>query len=300
MRIAVTGREGQVVSCLLEASRSRPGVEVIAIGRPELDLTDLNGIADALAMAKPDLVVSAAAYTAVDQAEDEPEMARTINSDGAGRVAAAAAALAAPVIQLSTDYVFSGSQDQPYAEEDQTAPIGVYGATKLAGELTVAASNPRHLILRTAWVYSSYGKNFARTMLRLASTRDDVGVVADQWGNPTSAHDIADGLLHIAERLLGDPSFEDWGTYHLAGQGETNWSGFARRIMETSQRLGGPFARVNDISTSDYPTKARRPASSRLATGKLASTFGWSARPWQVACDDVVARLVSPQYNQSG
>lgn len=291
MRIVVTGREGQVVSCLIEAAAGRPDINVVALGRPELDLAQPVTISATIAAAAPDLVVSAAAYTAVDQAEDEPDLAYAINSDGAGAVAAAAAALNVPVIHLSTDYVFAGDLDRAYVETDPTGPTGVYGASKLAGEKAVAAANPRHLILRTAWVYSAYGKNFLKTMLRLAETRAELGVVADQWGNPTSAHDIADGILEIAAQLRANPKFDAWGIYHLAGTGETNWSGFARYILETSCKRGGPYAAVNDIATSAYPTKARRPANSRLDTSKLAARFQWSCRPWQVATDDVIARL---------
>ena len=198
MRILVTGRQGQVVSSLIEAAAGRPRLEIIAAGRPELDLADPASVHAAIQAARPDIVVSAAAYTAVDQAEDEPEIAAAINERGAGAVAAAAAGIGAPVIHLSTDYVFSGGGERPYREDDPAAPIGVYGATKLAGERAVAAANPRHLILRTAWVYSVYGKNFVKTMLRLAADRDSLSVVADQWGNPTSAHDIADAIRRRA------------------------------------------------------------------------------------------------------
>lgn len=291
MRIAVTGREGQVVSCLIEAAAGRPDVDVVALGRPELDLAQPASISAMIAAAAPDLVVSAAAYTAVDQAEDERDLAYAVNSDGAGAVAAAAAALDVPVIHLSTDYVFAGDLDRAYVETDPTGPTGVYGASKLAGEKAVAAANPHHLILRTAWVYSAYGKNFLKTMLRLAETRDELGVVADQWGNPTSAHDIAYGILQIAGRLDADREFDGWGIYHLAGTGETNWSGFARYILETGGKRGGPHTRVKDIATADYPTKARRPTNSRLDTSKLAARFQWSCRPWQDATNDVIARV---------
>jgi len=300
VRIVVTGREGQVVSCLIEAAAGRPDVEVVALGRPELDLAQPETIAAAIAAAAPALVVSAAAYTAVDQAEDEPDLAYAINSEGAGAVAAAAAALNVPVIHLSTDYVFAGDLDRAYVETDATGPTGVYGASKLAGEKAVAAANPSHLILRTAWVYSAYGRNFLKTMLRLAETRDELGVVADQWGNPTSAHDIADGIVDIAAHLAANPRFDGWGIYHLAGTGETNWAGFARYILETSGKRGGPSAVVNGIATSAYPTKARRPANSRLDTSKLAARFQWSCRPWQDAANDVIARCGFPCLSNSG
>lgn len=279
MRIVVTGREGQVVSSLIEAVRDRHGMEVVALGRPDLDLADTGGIYEAIARTSPDVVVSAAAYTAVDQAEDEPDLAFRVNADGAGAVASAAARLGVPVVHLSTDYVFSGDLDRPYVETDPTGPVGVYGASKLAGEQAVASANPRHVILRTAWVYSPFGKNFVKTMLRLAADRGAVSVVADQIGNPTSALDIADGILSVAAQLTGDDS--RFGLYHLAGTGETSWAGFASHIFDVSQQLGGPFARVNPINTSDYPTKARRPANSRLQTTRLSEAFGWTAPDWR-------------------
>ncbi|TSD99634.1 dTDP-4-dehydrorhamnose reductase [Mesorhizobium intechi] len=292
MRLVVTGREGQVVSSLLEAGQLA-GVDVIAIGRPRLDLANPDTVIEAIAAAKPDIVVSAAAYTAVDQAEDEPDLAFRVNAVGAGKVAQAAARLGVPVIHLSTDYVFDGSASGDYVETDATAPASVYGASKLAGEQAVAAANPRNLILRTAWVYSPFGKNFVKTMLRLAADRDEIAVVADQWGNPTSALDIADAILHAAATLHRNKDFAAFGTYHLAGTGETNWSGFARHILDTSRVSGGPSARVRDITTADYPTKARRPANSRLSSAKFASAFGWSAPDWRLSTQAVVRRVLS-------
>ncbi|ODA94210.1 dTDP-4-dehydrorhamnose reductase [Mesorhizobium sp. SEMIA 3007] len=291
MRLVVTGREGQVVSSLLEAGQLA-GVDVIAIGRPQLDLANPDTVIEAIAAARPDVVVSAAAYTAVDQAEDEPDLAFRVNAVGAGKVAQAAARLGVPVIHLSTDYVFDGSASGSYVETDATAPASVYGATKLAGEQAVAAANPRNLILRTAWVYSPFGKNFVKTMLRLAADRDEISVVADQWGNPTSALDIADAILHAAATLHRDKDFAAFGIYHLAGTGEANWSGFARHILDTSRVSGGPSARVRDITTTDYPTKARRPANSRLSSAKFASAFGWSAPDWRLSTEAVVRRVL--------
>lgn len=295
MRLVVTGRDGQVAASLLEAGQGKAGMEVVAIGRPELDLARPETIIDAIAAAKPDIVVSAAAYTAVDQAEDEPDLAFAVNATGAGKVAEAAARLGAPLIHLSTDYVFDGSATHAYVETDATAPLGVYGASKLAGEQAVAAAGPRHLILRTAWVYSPFGRNFVKTMLRLAADRDEISVVADQWGNPTSALDVADAILHAAAALHGDKSVGAFGTYHLAGTGETNWSGFARHILDTSRASGGAWAQVRDIASKDYPTKARRPANSRLSSAKFADVFGWSAPDWRQSTEAVVRRLQSGQ-----
>ncbi|HVW57982.1 MAG TPA: dTDP-4-dehydrorhamnose reductase [Rhizobiaceae bacterium] len=299
MRIAVTGREGQVARSLAERAAERPEIELIAVSRPDLDLAAPETIAPALAAIKPDLIISAAAYTAVDQAEDEPDKAYAVNADGAGKVAEAAARLGVPIIHLSTDYVFDGTGEGDYREDAQTGPQGVYGASKLAGERRVAEAQPKHLILRTAWVYSPFGKNFVKTMLRLAGDRDEIAVVSDQWGNPTSALDIADGILHAAALLQRNREFAGWGVYHLAGTGATNWSGFARHILDTSARHGGATARVREIATAEYPTRARRPGNSRLSTDKLSDIFGWRAPDWRQSTDEVVRRLMSETTGQT-
>lgn len=291
MKIVVTGREGQVVQSLLEKAAQRPDLEVIALGRPELDLADPATIRKAIADAKPDVVVSAAAYTAVDQAEDEPELALAVNAAGAAAVAEAAKACGAPVIHLSTDYVFAGNSDKPYVETDPTGPRSVYGSSKLEGERLVAAAHPQHIILRTAWVYSPFGKNFVKTMLRLAETRDGLSVVSDQWGNPTSALDIAEAVIRVADHLTAKQDFADYGVYHLAGTGDINWSGFARGIFVESAKHSGPTAEVTDIATADYPTKAARPANSRLSTEKFTTTFGSSMPHWQASLAEVLKRL---------
>ena len=229
------------------------------------------------------------------KAEDEPEAAFAVNAVGAGKVAEAAAQLGVPVIHLSTDYVFDGTAAGAYDETAATAPCSVYGASKLAGEQAVAAANPRHLILRTAWVYSLFGENFVKTMLRLAADRDEIAVVADQWGNPTSALDIADAILHSARMLHDNKGFAAFGVYHLAGSGEINWSGFARHVLDTSRMFGGPYARVRDIAAEDYPTKARRPPNSRLSSGKFEAVFGWTAPDWRKSTEEVVQRLIGEE-----
>jgi dTDP-4-dehydrorhamnose reductase len=293
VRLVVTGREGQVAASLLQAGQVRSDVQVVAIARPEIDLSRPGTIIDAIVAARPDIVVSAAAYTAVDQAEDEPDLAYAVNAVGAGKVAEAAASLGVPVIHISTDYVFDGKAPNPYVETDATAPIGVYGASKLAGEQAVAALNPHHLILRTAWVYSPFGRNFVKTMLRLAADRSEIPVVADQWGSPTSAHDIAGGILQAAATLHRDKGFAGFGTYHLAGTGYTNWSGFARHVLDASRMCGGPWAQVREIATADYPTRARRPVNSRLSTTKFGAMFGWELPDWRQSTEQVVRLLVA-------
>ena len=263
LRIAVTGWTGQVVCAMLE--RVPVGVEVIAIRRPDLDLAIPKTVAPALRAARPDVIVNAAAYTAVDQAESEPDLAMRVNGQAAGEAARAAAALGIPVIQLSTDYVFDGALDRPYREDDATGPISAYGASKLAGERAVAAATDNHAILRTAWIYSPFGKNFAKTMLRLAETRDEVGVVADQAGSPTSALDIADAIFTVARNLTAQTDDARLrGVFHMSAAGEAVWAEVAEAIFTERERLGGKPVAVKRIATADYPTPARRPANSRL------------------------------------
>lgn len=290
MRIAVTGRAGQVARSLLATAPS--GIEVIAIGRPELDLANPASVLPALAAAQPDVIVSAAAYTAVDKAESEPESAFAVNAAGAGAVSEAAAKLGIPVIHLSTDYVFSGEKLAPYVETDPTGPISVYGSTKLEGELRVAAGNADHVILRTAWVYSPFGANFVKTMLRLAETRDELRVVADQQGCPTSALDIAEAIFAIAARLKADPDPALRGTFHLTGTGEATWADFATEIFAQSRAIGGNGAVVTPITTAEYPTPARRPANSRLSGDKLAATYGIRLPDWKSSTEIAVKAIL--------
>jgi dTDP-4-dehydrorhamnose reductase len=291
MRIVVTGTKGQVATALAERGKAS-GVDVVLMGRPALDLTQPDHIFDALSSCAPDIIVNAAAYTAVDKAEDEPELAFAINAQGAGAVAAAAHRLSAPVIHLSTDYVFDGDKREPYIESDQTACTGVYGASKLAGERAVAAANPHHVILRTAWVYSPFGANFVKTMLRLASSRDEIGVVDDQRGNPSSALDIAEAVITIARQLSSTEHQELFGIFHLAGGGEATWAELASQIFECSRQRGGPAARVRKITTAEFPTRARRPADSRLDCAKVMSAYAVALPEWRASIRDCVDRLI--------
>jgi len=294
LRLAVTGRAGQVVSAMLE--RAPTSVTVLPLGRPDLDLADLSTITPAISAVRPDLVVNAAAYTAVDQAESEPELAMRINGDAAGEVARAAASLGVPVIQLSTDYVFDGALDRPYREDDATGPISVYGASKLAGELAVAAATRDHAILRTTWVYSPFGRNFVKTMLRLGETRDAVSVVADQRGSPTAALDIADAVFTVARNLVASPQDDALrGVFHMSAPGEAVWADVAEAIFAERERHGGGAVRVKRIATAEYPTPARRPANSRLDSSRLAKSHGVALPPWQIALKACVARLLESQ-----
>ena len=293
MRLVVTGREGQVVRSLVE--RSPAGVEVVRLGRPELDLAGpAEGIVSAIEAAQPDVIVSAAAYTQVDKAESEPELAFAINEDGARAVAHAAHKLAVPLIHLSTDYVFDGAKPAPYAEEDATGPTGIYGASKLAGEQAVLAEHPDSAVLRTAWVYSPFGSNFLKTMLRLADSRDEIGVVADQRGNPSSALEIADAIFAIAANLCASQGAQQRGIFHMVGTGDASWAEFADAIFACSAELGGPTATVRHIAAADYPTPARRPANSRLDCTKLEHAHGVRLPHWQASMKEVLARLLGP------
>lgn len=289
MRLLVTGINGQVARALVDRAGDVPDITVVAVGRPQLDLENIATIFPALAEARADLIVNAAAYTAVDRAETEPQLAFAINRDGAAEVAAAAQALEVPLIHLSTDYVFSGRKVTAYVESDDTGPLGVYGKSKLAGELAVRAANPDAVILRTSWIYSPFGSNFVKTMLRLAGERLQLRVVDDQLGTPTSALDLAEAILRIAS-----PVREKAGagaTFHVAGSGSTSWCGLAKQVFETSRLVGGPTANVVPISTSEYPAPARRPANSRLDTSAFRACFGHSLQDWRAGVDETVRRI---------
>lgn len=290
MRLLVTGRNGQVATSLLERAALVKGIEVIAAGRPELDLEQPETVEAAILAARPDIVVNAAAHTAVDKAETEPEKAFAINRDGAAAAARAAAALGVPFIQLSTDYVYPGDKPEPYVETDPTGPLGIYGQSKLEGEQAVRAAHPSPVILRTSWVYSPFGANFVKTMLRVGKDRPLLKVVDDQQGNPTSAIDIADAVLRIAPGLVAGGS---GGTFHLCGSGSTTWCGFARAIFAEAARRGGPSPQVEAITTAEYPTPARRPANSRMSMDEFETRFGFRLRPWQDATAETVGRLLA-------
>lgn len=276
MSILVIGRGGQLARALVDRAHAR-GVALRAMGRPELDLERVADVAAIIAQEAPAVVINAAAYTAVDKAEDEVALAHRVNGEATGAMARAASGVGAAFIQVSTDYVFDGAKPTPYVETDATGPTGVYGASKLAGEEKAAAANPHTIVLRTAWVFDASGSNFVRTMLRLARTREEVGVVADQRGCPTFAGDLADAVLAVAARA------DRYGLYHCAGAGEASWAEFADEIFRQSRALGGPSARVRPIAAADYPTRARRPANSRLDCSKLAADYGVRMRSWPEA-----------------
>jgi dTDP-4-dehydrorhamnose reductase len=293
VKILLFGRNGQVG---WELQRSlAPLGEVIALdskGEGGLTgaFTDLEGLARTVAQVRPDAIVNAAAYTAVDKAESEPELARTVNAAAPGVLAEAARQVGAALVHYSTDYVFDGSGERPWREDDATGPLSVYGRTKLEGEQRIAQALPRHLIFRTSWVYAARGGNFAKTMLRLARERAELTVIADQHGAPTGADLLADVTAHALRALLADAGKA--GTYHLAAAGETTWNGYARFVVGQAQQAGqelkaGP-EQVRPVPTSAFPTPARRPHNSRLDTARVRAAFGLTLPPW----DQGVARML--------
>jgi dTDP-4-dehydrorhamnose reductase len=289
MRIAVIGKTGQVARALQECAAARDDLTVHALGRPELDLTRPETIATAIERLAPDLVVNAAAYNAVDRAESEPDVSYAVNGTGPGAIAAAASGLQVPVIHFSTDYVFDGGKGSAYTEADVPSPLGVYARSKLDGERRVAAANDRHVILRTAWVFSPFGQNFVDLMLRLATQRDRLQVVADQTGCPTYAPDIADAVLKLAARITGaDAGGQLFGVYHLAGPDAVTRYEFARRIFAASASRGGPQPMVEPVPGSHFPAPAPRPINSSLDSSRITATFG-VALP---GLDDALARCM--------
>jgi dTDP-4-dehydrorhamnose reductase len=288
LRVLVIGRNGQLAR---EMTRRAPDdVIVTAIGRPDLDLANPRIGAAFVRDFACDVVLNAAAYTAVDKAESEPEAAMLMNAEAPGAIAQACAARDIPFVHISTDYVFDGGKPAPYVETDPAAPQGVYGRSKRAGEEAVLSAGGRTAIIRTSWVYASHGANFLRTMLRLAETRDEVGVVADQFGRPTLAADLADACFATLRQLAARNTAAQ-GVFHYAGAGDATWADFAETIFAESARRGGPSARVRRITTAEYPTHARRPANSRLDTTKI-EALGIKPRPWREAvalCMDEIA-----------
>jgi dTDP-4-dehydrorhamnose reductase len=302
MKILLLGCNGQV-GWELQRALSPLG-EVVALGSNNAtnpqglcgSFTDLAGLALTVQALQPDVIVNAAAHTAVDKAESEPELARSINALAPGLLAAEASKLGAWLVHYSTDYVFNGSGGTPWQEDDATGPLSVYGQTKLEGEQAVAA-NPKHLIFRTSWVYGARGGNFAKTMLRLAGERDSLNVINDQFGAPTSAELLADVTAHAVRAAMQNPALA--GLYHCVASGETNWHGYARFVLETAQGLGwtlkaGP-EQVGATSTASYPTPAKRPLNSRLNTDKLQQAFGLRMPPWQQGVARMLTEITGKQ-----
>ncbi|BAQ78202.1 dTDP-4-dehydrorhamnose reductase [Pseudomonas sp. St29] len=286
LKILISGRHGQV-SRELQQRLGDLG-ELVVLGREQLDLSHPEQIRQQVRAVRPDLIINAAAHTAVDQAESEPELAFAINARAPGIFAEEAKALGVPLIHYSTDYVFDGRKDTPYVEDDEPNPLGVYGQSKLAGERAILQVQGQHLILRTSWVYASHGKNFLLTMQRLLQERPELRVVADQIGAPTWAGSIANSTRDLIERwLAGRPGA--WGTYHLTAQGETSWFGFAQAIGEQLLANGKPCAVLQAIPASAYPTPAPRPSNSRLDCSRLAREWGVTQPDWHSALRECLA-----------
>lgn len=282
-KILLTGVNGQVGHALQQAF-AKHAVDIVALDRFQLDLTDISAIRSVVQIIEPDLIINPAAYTAVDKAEAEPDLAYAINATAPQVLAEEAAKLNARLIHFSTDYVYAGNKQNVYLETDLTQPLSVYGKSKLAGEEAIRAVGVRHLIFRTSWVYGAYGKNFMKTILRLAAERDELRVVVDQFGAPTSSNSIAQAVLAVIDTWQ-----HQTGTYHLVNAGETSWHGFAQAIIEEYARLNlTPSLKVSAqhihaITTQDYPTPAARPANSRLDCEKLKQDFGVTLAHWRLA-----------------
>lgn len=291
MKVLVLGRTGQLARELARADWPAEWQPEFS-GRDEIDLSLPESAAGAVADRGPGLVINAAAYTAVDKAESEPDLAHRINALAPGAVAVACAGSNIPFVTVSTDYVFDGSKNGAYSEDDPTAPTSAYGSSKAQGERLVREASGLHLILRTSWVFSATGTNFVRTMLRLAGEREILGIVADQRGRPTAASDLAAAIVIASEALLRDPAFS--GTYHVANAGTTTWYDFASAIFEKAQARGARMPSLHAISTSEYPTPARRPRNSELATDKFERAFGHTFRHWRAPLAEVLDELLAP------
>lgn len=287
-KFLITGAKGQVGHCLTQQLTGK--AEILAVDRDELDITNQSAVKKIVETFKPDVIINAAAHTAVDRAESEVELSEAINVKGPQYLAEAANEIGAVILHISTDYVFEGSGSGEYKEDDQTNPQGVYGRTKLEGEIAVQQANPRSIILRTAWVFGEHGHNFVKTMLRLAKDRDSLGIVGDQFGGPTYAGDIAKTLIEIANQILAGKE-NAFGVYHFTGKPYVSWYEFAKAIFAEAelQNIIEKSPLVNSIATCDYPTPAKRPANSRLDLTKIKQTFNIEPSNWQVALKNIKA-----------
>lgn len=295
LRVLQIGRTGQVATEFALAA-GKAGMALTVLSRPELDLEDPDAVRRVISAHEFDVLVNCAAYTAVDQAETDQDTAQRVNADSVEAMGAAAAEQGAAIIHLSTDYVFDGAAERAYLETDATAPLGVYGRTKLDGERRLARVAPRHVIVRTAWVYASHGKNFVKTMLRIGRERDVLTIVDDQHGSPTSAADIASALVVIAAKVADVPQgAPDFGVFHFCGGGQTTWRGFADEIFAQARDWPYPTPEVRPINTEDFPTPAKRPANSVLDTTLIQSVFGIEIRPWQQSLADVMSEFKKEQ-----
>ncbi|CDT76219.1 dTDP-dehydrorhamnose reductase [Vibrio coralliirubri] len=290
MRILITGCNGQVGSSLTELLANHENTEVLALDREHLDITSQSAVNAAVAEFKPSIIINAAAHTAVDKAEEEIALSYAINRDGPKYLAQAAQSVDAAILHISTDYVFEGNKVGEYSETDATNPQGVYGASKLAGEIAVAEECDKHVILRTAWVFGDNGSNFVKTMLRLGENRDTLSIVGDQFGGPTYAGDIANTLIQIAKRINQGDAVE-FGVYHYSGLPHVSWFDFADVIFDVAVEQGLLVNKPNltSITTDQYPTPAKRPSNSRLSTEKITLGFSVEASDWKAALKNIQA-----------
>lgn len=290
MRILLTGKNGQLGRCFLDVASSEHDVH--AFGSDELDISDHRQVANRIAQVRPDIIVNTAAYTAVDKAESDRERAYAVNEQGVKHLAEHAALLDIPVIHISTDYVFDGQAVTPYLPSDKTNPQGVYGASKLAGEKALATATTQYIVLRTAWVFSEYGNNFVKTMIRLAKERDALGVVADQYGCPTYAGDLAIAIKQLCEQYEAKQDLP-WGVYHYCGNTPTSWHGFARTIfvMAKDQGIIDKIPKLSAISSDQYPTPAKRPAFSVLDLKHL-HKLRVQQSPWIASLNKILRRSI--------
>ena len=287
-RILITGKHGQVGRELVDRAEEL-GIDAVAFGSKELDIRDRAAVFEALLKHQPTAVINAAAYTAVDKAEQEKESAYAVNRDGVENLALACKVQDTPLIHISTDYVFDGEKKEPYVETDTPNPTSIYGSSKLAGEIALQNIWYKHIILRVSWVFGEHGNNFVKTMLRLAKDRDELGVVGDQFGAPTYAADIAAALITMAESTVNTFNERHFGTYHFSGAPHVSWSQFAEVIFDkaSEQKILACPPKINTITTSDYPTPAKRPANSKLDVGLVTKDFGIEASDWQKALDNI-------------
>ncbi len=291
MKILITGAQGQVGKELVSIANQR-GFDVIAAGQTELDITQLKNIESYVEVLQPDLVINAAAYTAVNKAEEEQDITYAINRDGTANLAAVSKEKNIPLLHISTDYVFDGTKSEAYSENDAVSPLGIYGISKWQGEETIRQTLPEHIILRVAWVFGAQGNNFVKTMLRLAKDRDELSVVADQFGRPSPAKDIAKTLIILAEQYQKEKTLE-WGTYHYCGDEKVSWCGFAKEILKQAKEQGliEKDIKVNAITTAEYQDPTKRPANSMLDCEKIKNTFGIEMPSWKESLNQVLTEL---------
>ncbi|UCD78384.1 MAG: dTDP-4-dehydrorhamnose reductase [Desulfobacterales bacterium] len=293
MKILTYGASGQL-GCELMRQGQALSLDMHGVAKPQTDITDVSQVESVFSSCHPDLAINAAAYTNVDGAESEPELAMAINKDGAANLARVCTANKIPLIHISTDYVFDGTKRSPYRETDPVSPLGVYGRSKAEGESAVRSILDEHIIVRTSWLYSSHGHNFVKTMLKLAREKEQIQVVSDQYGSPTSAADLAAAILSLAEMFRQRRAIA-WGTYHYCGAGIVSWHGFARTIVEIGrQYVALKTTRIEPIKTADYPTQAARPAYSALDCSLIRKHFGISAKPWRDSLKTAILALLSP------